>query len=254
MLNLLPKSYSRSTQISARGGPLLMAALILSLVFLQSACSGKKNKAVIAPPPEAGVVILPFNVPSGNQDLRWMAMAGPILMEKVSESARDLKVLPLWQTMPVAVEAAGASRSFTPDSAAYIASWHSVKWSAMGDISPTKYGVSMIIDFIPSRSSQVPFRYMNSGKIDYVGSQLPLAFGQFLYYLAVRPLEPSSKKLPTFTSMKSLAETLDREYGWFVEADPGKAQEVVTNLLHTDERLARFLFNPSLYPVLAQTK
>jgi hypothetical protein len=53
-------------------------------------------------------------------------------------------------------------------------------------------------------------------------------------------------------SMKPLAEALDREYGWFVDAEPGKAQEIVADLALKDDRLARLLFNPSVYPVLTK--
>ncbi len=110
----------------------------------------------------------------------------------------------------------------------------------------------MMIDFIPAKTGSVPFRFTKSGKIDEVGARLPEAFSQFAYYLTVRPLQPMQKKLPTMTSVKKLAEALDREYGWFVEAEPGKAQAVVSDLAATDERLARFLFNPSLYPTLTK--
>jgi hypothetical protein len=100
----------------------------------------------------------------------------------------------------------------------------------------------------------VPFRFAKAGKIDSIGSVLPEAFSQFLRYLTARPLLPAKKGLQPMTSMKNLAEALDREYGWFVQADPGKAQKAVSELALTDARLARLLFNPSVYPVLAQTK
>jgi len=232
--------------------PIAIAALVL---FSQSSCIFKKNKKVaVTPPTGIRLVILPFNVPSANQDLRWTALAAPIMMAKVSESARDLEVIPMWETMPVAIEAGGVSRSFTPEAAAYVASWFSAKWSAMGEISPTKSGVSMMIDFMPSRTSLVPFRFTKNGKIDIVGSSLPEAYSQFLRYLAARPILPAKKGLQQMTEMKNLAEALDREYGWFAAADPGKAQSLVSELARTDERLARLLFNPNVYPVLAQTK
>jgi hypothetical protein len=253
MLNRLGKPYSRYTRLGARSGVLLIVALAIAFVFFQSACS-KKNKVAISPLSGVQLALLPFNIPSGNQDLRWTAMAGPIMMAKISEYAMDIEVIPLWQSMPASLEAGGASRSFTAESAAYIASFLAVDWSAMGEISPSKSGVSIMIDFIPPRSLQVPFRFKKSGKIDDVGSQLPAALNQFFYYLGARPLAPIDKKLPTMTEMKSLAEVLDREYGWFVEANPGKANEVVADLARTDVRLARMLFNPALYPALAPTK
>ncbi len=232
---------------------MLVVMLALITVFTQSACA-KKNKVALAPATGIRIALLPFNTPVENPDLRWTAMAAPAMMAKISEYAKDIEVLPLWQTMPISLEAAGASRSLTPDSAAYIASWLAVKWAAMGEITPSKSGVSMMIDFIPDRTTQVPFRFAKSGSIDDVASQIPLAYNQFFYYLGVRRLSPIDKKLQTLTSMKTVAEALDREYGWSMEADPGKADQVVAALASTDARLARLLFNPTLYPALAQTK
>jgi hypothetical protein len=253
MLNSSRKPYDRSLQLPARSGLLLIVALAAMIVCFQSACS-KKNKVAIAPVTGVRIALLPFNVPPGNQDLRWAAMAAPIMMAKASEYPKALEVTPLWQSMPIALEAAGASRSYTPDAAAYIASWLAVKWSAMGEITTHKTGVSMLIDFVPARTTQTPFRFIKAGSIDTVAAQIPLAYNQFFYYLGAKPLDPVDKKMPTITTMRSVAEALDREYGWFVEADPGKAQQVVANLANTDLRLARLLFNPTLYPVLAQTK
>ena len=175
-------------------------------------------------------------------------------MAKVSENARDLDVLPLWESMPIATEAGGVSRTFAADSAAYVGSWLTAKWAAMGDVSATKSGISIMLDFIPSKTTLVPFRFTKSGKIDAVGSSLPEAYNQFLRYLTTRPLERTGKSLEPMTSMKNLAEALNREYGWFVAADPGKAQQIVSDLARNDARLARLLFNPNVYPVLAPTK
>lgn len=250
MLIYLRKLFYQRVQSQLRNGLLLVTAAALFLSFFQSACS-KKGKANATPPSEVRIALLPFNVPSGNQDLRWMAMAGPILMGKVAERAKDLNVMPLWEAMPTAIEAAGATRINTQESATSIATWLSVKWAVMGEFSTTRTGVRMMIDCIPAKTGSVPFRYTKSGKMDEVGAKVPEAFVQFAYYLTIRPLEPTQKKLPPISSLKKLADALDREYGWFVEAEPGKAQSIVTELAQTDEDLARFLFNPSLYPNLA---
>jgi hypothetical protein len=252
MLNCMRKFFSRRVQSRVRGGLLLIAASALLLSFFQSACFSKKSKVKVAPVSEVRIALLPFNVPAKNQDLRWTAMAGPILMGKLTENAKDLIVTPLWETMPPAIEAAGVTRTFTQETAASLASWLSVKWSVMGELSATKTGVRMMIDFLPAKAGPVPFRFTKSGKMDEVGARLPEAFSQFVYYLTVRPLEPMQKKIPTMTSVKKLAEALDREYGWFAVAEPGKAQDIVSGLAATDERLARFLFNPSLYPTLTK--
>jgi hypothetical protein len=254
MLNCTRKSFNRRTRYPARSGLLLIVTLAVLLVFPQSACLRKKNKAAMTPISGVRIAMLPFNVPSGNQDLRWAAMAGPILLFKASEYAKDLDVVPLWESMPITLEAAGTSRSISSDSATYIASWLAVKWSAMGDLSPTKSGVSMMIDFMPAQSTQIPFQFTKAGSIDEVGSQMSTALNQFLYYLAAGHLNPIDKKLPTMSEMRGVAEALNREYGWFVEAEPGKSQDVVSKLASSDERLARLLFNPGLYPILAPAK
>ncbi len=132
MLNCVRKFFGRRVQSRVRGGLLLIAASALLLSFFQSACFFKKSKVKVTPVSEVRIALLPFNVPAGNQDLRWTAMAGPILMGKVIERAQDLNVTPLWETMPTAIEAAGVTRTFTQETAASVASWLSVKWSVMG--------------------------------------------------------------------------------------------------------------------------
>ena len=254
MLNCMRMSSGRRLlSYVVRSGLLLIIAAAFLLSLSQSACLFKKSKPKkVTPPSEVRIAILPFNVPAGNQDLRWTAMAGPILMEKVVERSRDLKIVPLWESMPTAIESGGVTRTFTQETSTAAATWLSVNWAAIGEFSTTKTGIRMMVDFMPAKTGSVPFRFAKSGKIDETGAQLPEAFSQFAYYLTVRPLQPMQKKLPTMTSVKKLAEALDREYGWFVEAEPGKAQAVVSDLAATDERLARFLFNPSLYPTLTK--
>jgi len=234
----------------------LVGALAVLIFVSQSGCGKKSQPAVTATSP-LRLVLLPFNVSSEKTELRWTAMAGPILMARVSALSQDIDVVPLWQSMPATVEAAGASRSLTSESAAIVASYMSAKWSTLGEFSPAARhnGISMIVDFVPSKPSQVPFRYMKSGRMDVVGSSFPEALNQFLDYLVAKPLDTSKKLQPqTFTSLQPLAEALDREYGWSMDADPGKAQEVVSKLAQSDVRLARALFNPSLYPALAEAK
>ena len=233
-----------------RASVLLLTAAALMLA-LQSSCLFRKSKAPKPAPPTVRVVFLPFNTPAANKDLAWTAMASPIMMALVSDRARDLDAVPLWQTMPTALEAAGASRTINAEAAANVAAWFSAKWSAMGEFIPEKRGVTMIIDFIPARGSMVAFRYMKKGTLDAVGSHFPDVFKQFLHYLAVRPPLEANKKEQDFSSLRSLAEALDREYGWSVEAQPGKAQLEVSKLASSDMRLARLLFNPTLYPLLA---
>jgi hypothetical protein len=256
MLNDSKKPYSRRIPASACLSILVTASLLTLVLFSQSGCFFLKKKAkpeavVVAP---VRLVLLPFNVPSGDKDLRWLSMAAPILMAKTGENAKGLEILPLWQTMPTAINVAGTSRAFTEESAATVANWMTAKWAVLGEWTTTKNGISMTVDFIPAKANLVPFRYLKSGKLDVVGEGFYDAYIQFLRYLVSRPFEQSQNKGMTMTSVKDLAESLDREYGWFVEADPGKAQNTVSGLLSSDEKLARMLFNPSLYPSLARNE
>jgi hypothetical protein len=230
------------------------ALVIVSFVLLQSACFSKKVKTEAMPGAPVRLALLPFNVPSDSKDLRWTALAAPILMAKAGENAEGLDILPLWETMPVALNIAGVSRTFTQDSAATVASWVSAKWSTLGEIGPTKTGISLTVDFIPARSNLVPFRYAKTGKLDLAGAGLHDAYNQFLRYLAAKPFPRTRGNELAMTATKDLAEALDREYGWFVEAEPGKAQDIVTKLLRTDEHLAKSLFSPTLYPALTEKK
>jgi hypothetical protein len=232
------------------GMAIALAALLLALS--QPACSKKsKTEPVITSP--VRIVLLPFNIPAGNKDLQWAALAAPILLAKTGEQAKDLDIIPVWQTMPTALTAAGTSRTLTTESAANLATWLSAKWALLGELAPSKNGVSVVIDFIPSKSNLIPFRYVKSGKLDTVGAGFQDAYDEFLRYLVARPME-ITHKAATLTSMKDLAEAFDREYGWFVEPEPGKAQNAISELMGSDERLAQSLFNPSLYPSISPRK
>lgn len=231
----------------------LISGLMLAM-GIQSSCLFRKGKAAKPAPPTTRLVLLPFNVPEGNADLKWAALAAPIMMAMASERARDIEIVPLWQTMPIAIEAAGASRILNEESAATLASWFTAKWAVMGEFNPSRRTLSMVIDFIPAKPNQVAFRFSKNGRLDYLGFRFPNALNQFLYYLGSRPLLPARGREQTFSSLKSLAEILDREYGWFVEAQPGKAQSEVSNLANSDIRLARLLFSPTIYPFLAPEK
>ena len=263
MSNQSVKSSSASTRVFLhRPSPVsnlkflklfLISGLILT-IGIQSSCLLRRGKAPKPAPPITRLVLLPFNVPENNADLKWAALAAPIMMAIVSERARDLEIVPLWQTMPTAVEAAGASRIINEESAAALAGWFSAKWSVMGELNPARRTLTMTIDFIPAKANLVAFRFSKSGRLDYLGSRFPNALNQFLYYLGSRPLLPAKGREQTFSSLKSLAETLDREYGWFVEAQPGKAQAEVSDLANSNIRLARLLFSPTIYPLLAPDK
>jgi hypothetical protein len=229
---------------------LILASGIMIALF-QFAYS-MKDKVSLSPTATTRVAFLPFNVSENNKDLLWTAMAAPIAMAQASKKIKDFDVIPLWQTMPLAIQTAGNSRILTQESASSVASWLSAKWATYGEFRPAKNGVTMTIDFIPSKENMIPFRYFRTGKLGDLGSGAHEAFEQFIRYAMMGYLEPEKGKGKDFASLRSLAEALDREYGWTMEAEPGKAQEIVTSLIQTDEQLANYLFSPTLYPSLVK--
>lgn len=253
MLNRAKYLFCR--RIPSSGHRLLPMLLIIAALalLLQAACS-KKAAVPAAAVSVIRVVLLPFDTTSEDQDFRWTAMAGPVLMAKASESTSELEVLPLWQTMSTVIASAGASRTFDEESAASTANWLGAKWAVMGSMKPNKSSLSLSIDFIPGKINEVAFRYMKTRRMDTLEPSFHEALRQFLRYQAARPLLLVKGKAIGVDSLKELAEALDREYGWFAEAEPGKAQQVVASLAGTDARLARLLFNPSVYPSLAPGK
>ena len=86
--------------------------------------------------------------------------------------------------------------------------------------------------------------------MDAIDYNVQKAFQQFLNYVSAKPMEAQREKTTSLASLRPLAEALDREYGWSVPAERGKADEIVSNLAQSDRRLARFLFNPNTYSIL----
>ena len=197
------------------------------------------------------IAFLPFNTPEGNEDLRWVSMAMPVMMAKVSEKAKGMDPVPLWETIQFAIESTGGSRTVTPESATYVANWLNAKWSAIGNLSQEKKDkLTLMIDFISPREEDIAFRYVKTIKMDTVDLNVREAFEQFLNYVSARPMDEKTDQKTSLASLRLLAEALEREYGWTVPAQPGKAQEIVSNLAQSDLWLARFLFNPNTYSVL----
>lgn len=230
-----------------------LVALALLIAFLNSACLFRKNKSAVMPSAPVRIAFLPFNTPAGNNDLRWASMAMPIMMAQMTKNSQGLEVVPLWETMQFALESVGSSRFVSDQAGAYVANWVSAKWSVMGGLTQEKKDeVSLLVDFIPSRDTSLPFRYVKSVKMDSIDLNVRKSFTQFLGYISARPLEREEKKRTRLVSLRQLAEALDREYGWTVPAERGKAEEIVTNLAKSDMQLARYLFDPSVYPVLEE--
>ncbi len=242
-----------SARVSGRTARIGIAAGLAGLILLvQPACLFRKHKtgAPVVLPSPVRIAYLPLNSPDASPDSRWLSLAVPVMMAKVGEKAPDLEAVPLWETMPVAVEASGNSRTITPEVAAYVASRLSAKWATQGELSPTKGGVQMTMDFIPAKTTLVPYRYQRELSVDSMASHFRDALGQFLTYLVLRPMAKGDGASIDAATLKQVAEALDREYGWFVAADPGKSDKVVADLARSDRGLARLLFNPNLYPVV----
>jgi len=231
---------------------MFMLAVIPILVSLGSIGCNKKAKARPAVAGPIRVILLPFTVPEKDKDLQWAAMAAPALIARASRHIPDIVVVPFWEAMPSAIASAGAARSFNDETAASMANWVGAKWAIMGEISRTKSSYSVNIDFIPAKSMDVPFRYIKKRHLSAMGSDFQAAMRQWFRYATSKWIPLTRQKEPGLDRMRSIAEALDREYGWFATAVPGNAQEVVGRLDPSDNDWARLLFNPTMYPSLSK--
>ncbi|MBN2338164.1 MAG: hypothetical protein JXP48_06450 [Acidobacteria bacterium] len=246
------KGSAGGRRAGARTGLLMLAAAALLLSPLLTGCA-KKGRVPVADAGPVRIVVLPFSVPEDDPELRWAAMAGPLLMARASQQYPDFVVIPLWETMPTAIASAGAARSFNDEAAASAANWLGAKWAVMGSVTHRKGSAyTLMIDFIPTGSSDVPYRYIKTRRMESMGPAFLASIRQFLRFATGRILPLPKVKLPGLDRMKPAAEALDREYGWFVEADPGSAGAIVEDMAPAEKGLARLLFNPALYPALAE--
>ena len=225
-------------------------ALIVLVALLQPGCLFRKKKSSTPkyPAEPIRIALLPINVPSDKSELRWISLGGAVLMAKELERAKDLDVIPLWETLPTAVETLGTSRTITPEISAVIAGRLNARWAAQSDLAPGQNGFDLRIDFIPGKATLIPFRYDGQAQIDSLTHHFQEAFEQFLRYMVARPLGKGGGKSMDSDQLKQLSAALDREYGWFESADPGKAAAEAEKLGRSDSRLARLLFSPTLYP------
>ena len=252
----IPLTKDRRFRIDVRmrlSARILMAPVFFCL-FFQPGCLFRKHQAPAAPtlPARVSIVLLPLNVPQENADLRWLPFAGTVLMATEVQAAPDLDTVPLWSSVPAVLQALGTSRTITSDIAASTATRMSAKWATQGDIMPAKTNFTLRLDFIPSESIPYPYRYQKEGSVDALESRIQEAISQFLNYLIVRPLMPTKVQKLDAQKLKAIAQALDAEYGWYVPARPGEAVKEVEDLARTNRDLARLLFNPALYPVLAK--
>ncbi len=246
---------ARGIQVAARARISRRLALITTgfILAFQPACMFRhsKPKTPQAPAVAVRIALLPFNIPAENSDLRWVSMAAPLVMAKTIENMASFEVVPVWQSYPVTLESLGNGRSITPEIAAYVAERVGAKWATNGELAPAKDGVWMRLDFIPAKTTLVPYRYEKVMRLDAMGANAYEAFSQLSDYLVLRPLPKLTGKGIKASSMRELAEALDREYGWYVTADPGKSEKLASGLVKTDSQFARLLFDPILYPAVA---
>ena len=251
------KKRNRGKTVYVRDALLLLAAVAVFMASAQTACS-KKVKVAIEDTGPVRVVVLPFMVSSvkagGEKELQWAAMAAPALLIKTSRRLPDIEIVPFWEVMPVAVSAAGAARSFTDDNAAAAANWLSAQWAIVGEIRGTKSpaSFSVVVDFIPTNSATVPFRYIKTRRMENIGTNFYLGLRQWLRYATLRPIPLMQVREPGLQKMRQIGEALDKEYGWLANAEPGAAQAAVDEMLLEDDDWAKLMFRPTLYPALTK--
>jgi hypothetical protein len=241
---MIPRICAKS---SLAAFPCILA--VTAILLLQSGCHMGKQKAAnpqLSPAP-IRIAFLPLNISADSTDLRLAAMIVPVLMAEASVTSPDLEVVPLWESMPVASDVVGPSRAITAEMAAVIAARLLAKWVIIGELSSDRNGVFLTEDFMPAKANRIPFRYEKRCSVNALQENLSKAVSQFLRYVAARPL--TRGKGPAFDAkvLREIAEALDREYGWFADAEPGKAERIVRILSQPDDRLARMLFSPALY-------
>jgi len=257
MINRIFKMCGSGKKSSVRGALIALAAAVVLVASVQSACS-KKVKVAVEDSGPVRVVVLPFMVSSEkageDKDLQWAAMAAPALLIKSSLRLPDLEVIPFWEVMPVAVSAAGAVRSFTDESAASLANWLSAQWTIMGELRKTgTSSYSVVLDFIPAKSTTVPFRHIKTRRMEHIGTNFYLGLRQWLRYVTGKqiPLMQQIRE-PGLQKMRTLGEALDKEYGWLAIAEPGNAQSAINEALQENEDWTKLLFSPTMYPSLAK--
>lgn len=238
-----------------RGALILLAAAVALATMAQTACL-KKAAVGIENAGPARVVVLPFMVSTEkagrDKDLQWTALAASALLIKASRRLPDMEIVPLGETMPVAIAGAGASRSFTDEIAATIANWMSAQWTVMGEIRKTGSSYSVVLDFIPANPNTIPYRHIKTRRMENIGTNFYNGLRLWLRYITAKPIPLMQIREPGLQTMRSLGEALDKEYGWSVTAEPGAAQAIIDELMQVDEDWVKLLFSPTMYPSLAK--
>lgn len=233
----------------------VMIPMLVCLVLLPGCLfRGKKTPVETLPTAPVRIALLPANIPDGNQDLRWVSMALPVMLAKELGNSEDLEAVPLWESIPIALETLGSSREISDEMPAYIASRLNARWATKAQVAPSKNGVALLLDFMPAKATLIAYRYKTETSIDSLNKHMREALVQFVRYLAVRRLSDSARGGQVDRGeFQQLAQALDREYGWFESAEPGKSMQAFQNLARTDDRLARLLFRPPDRPAAGTT-
>ena len=253
----IPSSNSHRSRPSIAGAHTarrLLVVLALTGLLFEPGCIFRKHKPPAAPasPARVRVVLLPMNVPDGSPELHWISLATVAEMADTASAAPDLELVPVWESVPAALQSLGNSRTVTLDIAELVATRLSARWSSQGEIIKAGKTFTWRLDFIPAKPSLVPFRYEKTSAVEALPSQAREAFDQFLRYLIVRPLEVTKTPSLDAKKLREIADALDAEFGWFGTAKPGTSGKVVEDLARSRPALARVLFSPTLYPVLAK--
>jgi hypothetical protein len=228
-----------------------IAVLLLVAALLPSACFLRGGKRAIMPTAPIRVAFLPFNVPEEDEDLHWTSMAVPVMLTMISRESDVLEPVPMYETMRFTLESVRNSRQVLPENAAYVANWLNAKWSVIGKTATeNKEQISLLMDFIPPQDTRVPFRYLKKIRMEDFDTNVRKSFDEFLYYLSAPLPGKGGRKRISLISLRQLSAALDREYGWTVAPEPGKSEEIVSNLAQSDMWLAQQLFNPTLYSIL----
>ncbi len=237
--------------------PWTILVLVAFILLLQPGClffhKRKPRPAPVIPPPTR-IAVLPANFPPENPDARWLTLASIVLQYDTGRAAPDLDFIPFWESMPAVLQVVGNSRTISTDNAVEIATRLSAKWIADGNFLSDKSALTYRLDFMPSQTTLIPFRYEKPTSAAELPDEMSEAYDQFLRYLIVRPLVIERIRPIEPKQLKEIADALDAEYGWFVTARPGQAGKVVEDLERLIPGLARSLFSPTLYPNLGEIK
>ena len=240
--------------LRARGYGRMLILVGIAGLLLQPACLFKKRAPAAPPtiPAPVRIVMLPVNAPADSADLRLAGLSATVQMMETALTAPDLEPVPLWESLPAALQSLGTSRTITDDIAEFTTTRLAARWGVKGDFLTAGNVTTLRLDFIPSKPTLVPFRYEKQAAAGDLQARIAESYVQFLRYLVLRPMPANSVQPLEGARLLEIARALDSEYGWFVAPKPGSSGKVVEDLAGSHINLARMLFNPALYPILGK--